>query len=241
MSDIPELFNRTELMPISGTPCSICGNEPYFARFLQFRIVHSAEVKSYRCHATAEANCRWKRTHVCIRCRIPTRLDACNIQSAPPGEEKAVGLFDHMLGNSAQSGMGMGQNPLMGLLGGMFGGNRQQGDNMLGMVLGMVQQMGGIGAVLNMFRQRGMSQQADSWVGTGANQPISGDDVENVFGASRISQLASQAGVPEDQARSGFAQILPELMNQFTPEGRVPENQDDMLSQSMSSLRGFMQ
>lgn len=152
-----------------------------------------------------------------------------------------MGIFDDMLRQSGQPEMGMGQNPLMGLLGGMFGGNRQQGGNMLGMALMLMQQMGGISGVLNLFRQKGLARQADSWVGTWQNQPISGDDVENVFGSSRISELASRAGMPEDQARTGIAQILPELMNQFTPEGRVPENQDEVLSQSMSSLGVFMQ
>lgn len=152
-----------------------------------------------------------------------------------------MGIFDDMLGQAGQQGRGMGQNPLMGLLGGMFGGNRQQGGSMIGMVLMLVQQMGGISGVLNMFRQKGLSRQADSWVGTGQNQAISGDDVESVFGSSKISELASRAGIPEDQARTGIAQVLPELMNQFTPEGRVPENQDEVVSQSMTDLGGLMQ
>jgi len=152
-----------------------------------------------------------------------------------------MGIFDDMLGKAGQQDTGAGQNPLMGLAGSLFGGDRQQGGNMIGLALGLVQQMGGISAVINLFRQHGLRSQADSWVGTGENQSITGDDVEQVFGASRIREVASQAGVPEDQARSGIAQVLPELMNRLTPDGKVPENQDDVLSKAMSGLRGFLQ
>lgn len=97
-----------------------------------------------------------------------------------------MGLLDGILGNLGGNQQAGGQNPLAGMLSGMFGGNQQQGGNMLSMVMGLVQQMGGISGVLDMFRQRGLGRQADSWVGTGPNEAISGEDVQNVFGSSQI-------------------------------------------------------
>lgn len=152
-----------------------------------------------------------------------------------------MGLLDGILGSVGGSQQAGGQNPLAGMLSGMFGGNQQQGSNMLGMVMGLVQQMGGISGVLDMFRQRGLGRQADSWVGTGPNEPISGEDVQNVFGSSQVDSIASKLGVSSEQASSGIAQVLPELINRFTPEGRVPENQNDLMSQAMSGLGGLMQ
>lgn len=145
--------------------------------------------------------------------------------------------FDNVLGKLGGSQPQAGRNPLSGMLGGMFGEDQQQGANMLTMVMSLIQQMGGINGVLNMFRRQGLGRQADSWVGTGPNDKISGQQVEDVFGSAQINGIASKLGITTEQAGSGMAQLLPELINQFTPEGRIPENQDDLLSQAMSELR----
>lgn len=140
--------------------------------------------------------------------------------------------FDNILGKFGGNQPQAGQNPLLGML-----DNQQQGTNMLTMVMSLVQQMGGISGVLNMFRRHGLGRQADSWVGTGPNDKISGRQVEDVFGSAQINGIASKLGITTEQASSDIAQLLPELINQFTPEGRMPENQDDLLSQAMSELR----
>lgn len=148
-----------------------------------------------------------------------------------------MGLLDNILGNIGNSQPQVGQNLLPGMLSGMFGEDRQQGANMLALLMSLVQQMGGISSVLNMFRRQGLGRQADSWVGTGPNDKISGQQVENVFGSAQINGIASKLGITTEQACSGIAQLLPELINQFTPEGRIPENQNDLLLQAVSELR----
>jgi uncharacterized protein YidB (DUF937 family) len=55
---------------------------------------------------------------------------------------------------------------------------------------------------------------------------ISADHLQQVFGSSTISDLASQLGMPRDQAGSAMAQMLPDIINQLTPQGQVPENSD---------------
>jgi uncharacterized protein YidB (DUF937 family) len=65
---------------------------------------------------------------------------------------------------------------------------------------------------------------------------ISADQLQQVFGSSTISDLASRLGVSEQQASSGLAQLLPEVINQLTPEGQVPENSNDEISQGLSML-----
>ena len=85
-------------------------------------------------------------------------------------------------------------------------------------------------AVLTRFRQGGLAQQADSWVSTGQNMNISGDQLQQVFGSSTISDLASQLGMSEDQAGSAMAQLLPEVINRVTPEGQVPQNGNEEIA-----------
>jgi uncharacterized protein YidB (DUF937 family) len=117
------------------------------------------------------------------------------------------------------------------------GGNQPQSGNLLlQLALSMLQQNGGLEGILGKLREGGLSQQADSWVGTGQNMNISADQLQQVFGSSGISDLASRLGMSEQQASSGLAQLLPEVINQLTPEGQVPENSNDEISQGLSML-----
>jgi uncharacterized protein YidB (DUF937 family) len=150
-----------------------------------------------------------------------------------------MGLLDALIGNVLGSSLGgnQRQDPLGSVLGGLADGNQAQSGNMLLQVaLLLLQQNGGLEGVLNRFRQGGLGQQADSWVGTGQNMNISTNELQQIFGSSTIRDLASQLGMPEEQANSTMAQVLPELINQLTPQGQVPENGDDEIAQGLSML-----
>lgn len=150
-----------------------------------------------------------------------------------------MGLLDGLIGNvlgSVLSGS-QTQNPLDSALGGLAGRNQAQGGNLLlQVVLSLLQQNGGLEAVLGRLRQGGLGQQADSWVGTGQNMNISPDQLQQIFGSSTISDLASQLGMPEDQAGSTMAQLLPEVINHLTPQGQVPKNGDEEIAHGLSML-----
>jgi uncharacterized protein YidB (DUF937 family) len=150
-----------------------------------------------------------------------------------------MGLLDGLIGNVLGSMLGgnQTQNPLDSGLGGLAGRNQAQGGNLLlQVVLSLLQQNGGLEAVLGRLRQGGLAQQADSWVSTGQNMNISPDQLQQIFGSSTISDLASQLGMPEDQAGSTMAQVLPEVINHLTPQGQVPENGDEEIAQGLSML-----
>lgn len=143
-----------------------------------------------------------------------------------------MGLLDGLLGDLMGSypGGNQGRSP--------FGsGSQTQGGNLLLQIaLMMLQQNGGLEGVLGKFRQGGLAQQADSWVGTGQNMEVSGDQLQQVFGPSTMGDLASKLGMPAGQAGSVMAQILPELINQLTPQGQVPENSNQNISDELSQL-----
>ena len=151
-----------------------------------------------------------------------------------------MGLLDALIGNVLGSALGGGnqrQDPLGSVLGGLAGGNQAQSGNLLlQLALSMLQQNGGLEGVLNKFRQGGLAQHADSWVSTGQNMNISADQLQQVFGSSAISDLASQLGMPEDQAGSAMAQLLPDVINRLTPEGQVPETSNEEIAQGLSTL-----
>ena len=150
-----------------------------------------------------------------------------------------MGILDALIGNVLGSALGgnQRQDPLGSVLGGLAGGNRAQSGNLLLQVaLLLLQQNGGLEGVLGRFRQGGLGRQADSWVGTGQNMNISADQLQEIFGSSTMNDLASQLGVPQEQAGSTMAQLLPELINQLTPQGQVPQNSDDEIAQGLSML-----
>ena len=60
--------------------------------------------------------------------------------------------------------------------------------------------------------------------------------MQQTFG-SGLGNLAAQLGTSQGQAGSVLAQILPELVNQLTPNGQVPENHNDLLTQGLALLR----
>ncbi len=144
-----------------------------------------------------------------------------------------MGLLDGLIGNVIGSMLSgnQTQNPF-----GARGNEAQGGNLLLQLALSMLQQNGGLEGVLGKFRQGGLAQQADSWVSTGQNMNISADQLQQVFGSSTISDLASRLGMPEDQAGSAMAQMLPEVINHLTPQGQVPENSNDEIADGLSAL-----
>jgi uncharacterized protein YidB (DUF937 family) len=130
----------------------------------------------------------------------------------------------------------MKERPAMGLidmLGGVTGGNK---GSLLQTVIGLVQQHpGGLNGVLEQLRAAGLSKQVDSWVGMGANLPVSADQIKAALGASKIDQIAKSAGVSHDEAAAGLAHHLPDVVDGLTPNGNVPEG--DMAAQAMAMLK----
>jgi uncharacterized protein YidB (DUF937 family) len=153
-----------------------------------------------------------------------------------------MGLLDGILSSVAGSVLGggqseQGQNPLDAQVGSLGAGTPMRSNDLLGAVMSMVQQNGGLPGVLNMLRNSGLGQQADSWVGTGPNAAVSPDQITQAFGESGLGNLAAQLGTSHGQAGSILSQILPELVNQLTPNGQIPENHGDVLSQALAMLR----
>jgi uncharacterized protein YidB (DUF937 family) len=82
----------------------------------------------------------------------------------------------------------------------------------------------------------GISAQADSWVGTGANAPVSPQEIRSVVGEDTVRELAQEAGVPEDEAAGALAQIVPQLVNGLSPNGQLPS--DDEVDQLVAKFAG---
>jgi uncharacterized protein YidB (DUF937 family) len=134
--------------------------------------------------------------------------------------------------------MGMLDGLIGSALGGMMGagGSGQAQSPLLQIALQLLQQNGGVGGILDKFRQGGYADQADSWQSTGENMPLSGSALQEVLGSGTIGQIAGQLGMSHGDAAGGLAQMLPQLIDRFTPNGEVPDNQNDVVAQALAIL-----
>lgn len=82
---------------------------------------------------------------------------------------------------------------------------------------------GGLGDLMKQLQQGGQGEAANSWVGKGQNKPISPGDLASSLGADQIEAIASQAGLSREELLQGLSQYLPDVVDQLTPDGRLPE------------------
>jgi len=108
------------------------------------------------------------------------------------------------------------------------------------MALQILQQNGGIQGILVKCQQSGLTEQAKSWVSTGANLPISADQVQKVLGSDAVAKIAASLGLSHGDAGNQLANLLPNVIDKMTPNGQVPDNHDDLISQGLSMLSGKM-
>jgi len=130
--------------------------------------------------------------------------------------------------------MGMLDGILGSVLGQMTGGGQQ--NQFVQMALQLLQQNGGVAGVLEKFKAAGYADHAASWQSTGPNMPVSGSVLQEVLGSGAIGQIAQQLGMSHGDTAGGLAQMLPQLVDSFTPNGHVPENNNDMVAQALALL-----
>ena len=136
------------------------------------------------------------------------RADAPTPRPAPRSGSAGAGPADG-------GGPGNLGDLLRGTLGGVLGGAAA------GTVLN-----GGLGGLLKQFQENGQGDVAHSWIGTGPNKTISDGDLASALGGDTLNTLSQQTGMGRDDLLQGLRQYLPRFVDQLTPDGRVP-NEDE--------------
>ncbi|RWX76679.1 DUF937 domain-containing protein [Neorhizobium lilium] len=106
------------------------------------------------------------------------------------------------------------------LLGGALGGGAT-GGGALGGGIGSILN-GGLNDLLDQFRQAGHEKKADSWVGTGANEPIDDSELHQALGPDVVRDVAAKTGLSEEEVLRRLSKNLPEAVDGLTPGGSVP-------------------
>ena len=121
-----------------------------------------------------------------------------------------MGLLDSVLGMVTGGQQGGGNAALINVVVGMLANNSQGGGG------------GGLGDLIGKFQQAGMGDVVGSWIGSGQNVPISGDQLHNVLGSDTISSIAQQLGLSHGDAAGQLAKMLPQVLDKLTPSGQAP-------------------
>lgn len=117
-----------------------------------------------------------------------------------------------------------------------FGGGDKQND-LMSSVMGLLGGQGGLNNLISQFDAKGLGDVIGSWVGTGKNLPVSADQIKSVLGSDQIKNIASKLGISTNEVTSQLSNLLPQVVDKLTPEGKVPDG--DLLSKGMSMLSGL--
>ncbi|MFZ3220330.1 MAG: YidB family protein [Rhodoferax sp.] len=134
-----------------------------------------------------------------------------------------MGLLDSVMGAvTSQAGQPGG---LASVLGGLLANNSE---------------LGGLSGLIEKFKQAGLGDLIQSWIGQGENLPISAEQINQVLGSGTIGNIASQLGIDPAQASGQIAQVLPGLINALTPGGEAPQGGLGQAGDLMGMLGGFL-
>jgi len=117
----------------------------------------------------------------------------------------------------------------------LAGGGGQKG--LMDEVLGLINnpEIGGLGGLVQKFNGSGLGDIMSSWIGTGENKPVSGDQIANALGSEKIREIAEKLGMNGADASNSLASLLPKVIDGLTPDGKIP--QGGLLEQGLSLLK----
>jgi len=126
-----------------------------------------------------------------------------------------MGLLDSVIGSLTGGGASGASSGMGGVLTSLLGGGQAAGTAGQGMG-------GGLGGLVSQFERGGLGNVVQSWVGNGANQSVSPQQLQGVFGQNQVQSMASQAGMQPHDFLSQLSQHLPNAVNAMTPNGQLP-------------------
>lgn len=104
--------------------------------------------------------------------------------------------------------------------------NPAGGSSLVSVAGQLIEKAGGVQGLLAMLQQHGLGDAAQSWVGTGANQAVSSDQLgqalQNGGLGSVVQEAAGKLGVDPSQLLGQLSQVLPHAVDHLTPDGQVP-------------------
>jgi uncharacterized protein YidB (DUF937 family) len=83
----------------------------------------------------------------------------------------------------------------------------------------------GLSGFTQKFKDSGLDEQVESWISKGQNLPVVGDQIERALGHDKVASIAAKLGITPDQAADELAEAVPEVVDEMTPQGQLPQTQ----------------
>jgi uncharacterized protein YidB (DUF937 family) len=133
--------------------------------------------------------------------------------------------------------MGLLDQIVKGLAGKFLGGGAGTQNPLLDIALNLLSnpQTGGLGGLVETFKNKGLGDIMSSWISTGQNLPISNDQIQQILGSDMIQQFAKKLGASNADVSGGLANLLPDLIDKLTPKGQLPEK--NVLEEGLRMLK----
>jgi len=81
---------------------------------------------------------------------------------------------------------------------------------------------GGLAELIDRFKQSGHADTAESWVRTGPNQPVTPAQLQQAIGPDVLDTLSRQTGLSQQELLARLSRELPDAVDKYTPQGRLP-------------------
>jgi uncharacterized protein YidB (DUF937 family) len=81
--------------------------------------------------------------------------------------------------------------------------------------------LGDLNGLVAKLQQGGLGDQVASWLGNGANLPVSADQLRSALGNQQVRELAGHLGLPVDEALNVLSAHLPNVVDQASPNGTL--------------------
>src|SRR5262245_26285564 len=100
-----------------------------------------------------------------------------------------------------------------------------QQHSMLQSVLAMIQssKVGGLQGLIQKFQSAGLGHLMSGWISTGANPSVSANQLQSALGDEHVKEFAQQHNMSEQEAANAMSQLLPNVVDNLTPQGSVPQ------------------
>jgi uncharacterized protein YidB (DUF937 family) len=116
-------------------------------------------------------------------------------------------------------------------------GGGDKADDLMSTVMGLLGGQGGLQNLIGQFDSKGLGDVVGSWVSTGRNLPISPDQLQGVLSNDAVKNIASKLGIDTKSVTSQLSNLLPQVVDKLTPDGKVPEG--DIVSKATDLLGGL--
>ena len=142
-----------------------------------------------------------------------------------------MGMLDSVIGGAlgAMTQQGAATNGgLMQVVSGLLSGGAAAGGG------------DGLASLVQQFTHGGLGEVVQSWIGTGANLPISPEQVKSVLGSEQMTAMTQQTGLTHSDLASQLAHLLPQVVDHLTPNGQLPSGGADLGSMVSGLLGGLL-